>query len=38
MFIYLAIPGLSCGMQDLWALAPRPGIKPGSPCIESLES
>ena len=29
--IYLAVPGLSCGMWDL--VAP-PGIEPGSPALE----
>ena len=28
--IYLAVPGLSCGMQDL---IPRPGIEPGPPAL-----
>ena len=30
IFIYLAAPGLSCGM---WDLVPWPGIKPGSPAL-----
>ena len=30
IFIYLVVPGLSCGM---WDLVPRPGIKPGPPAL-----
>ena len=30
IFIYLAVPGLSCGMRDL---VPWPGIKPGPPAL-----
>ena len=31
LFIYLAVPGLSCVM---WDLVPGPGIQPGSPALE----
>ena len=30
LFIYLAVPGLSCGMRDL---VPWPGIEPGPPAL-----
>ena len=37
IFIYLAAPGLRCGMQTLscgmWDLVPRPGIEPQSPAL-----
>ena len=42
LFIYLAAPGLSCGMRDLhcgtWNLVPWPGIEPQAPCIGNAES
>ena len=31
LFIYLAVPGLSCVM---WDLVPGPGIQPGPPALE----
>ena len=30
LFIYLAVPGLKCGMRDL---VPWPGIEPEAPCL-----
>ena len=40
-FIYLAVPGLSCGMRTLsccmWGLVPGPGIKPQASYIGSAE-
>ena len=35
LFIYLAPLSLSCGMRDL---APPPGIEPGAPRTQSMES
>ena len=35
LFIYLAAPGLRCGM---WDPVHRPGNKPGPPCLGSMES
>ena len=32
IFIYLAVPGLSCSM---WDLVPWPGMEPGSPPLEA---
>ena len=36
-FICLAVPSLSCAHRifsySLWDLAPRPGVKPGSPSL-----
>ena len=38
-FVYLAMPGLSCGTQDLWSfcrmrdLDPGPGMEPGPPAL-----
>ena len=32
LFVYLFVPGLSCGM---WDLVPWPGIEPGSPVLET---
>ena len=31
-FIYLAVPGPSC---SIWDLVPWPGIKPGTPALET---
>ena len=42
-FVCLAVPGLSCGTQDLWSfyrmqdLDPGPGMEPGPPHIGSEE-
>ena len=41
LFIYLASPGLSCGMRTLSCgmrdLVPWPGIKPGPPALEAQD-